>query len=271
MGIKRMGAIALALLFCAVCTACGIPSRQVSINGDMLTKEYRPDGAADGPYHIVIEDLILTGNASVTVIPADEAYAVVSAPEGLFDYGFAVAFDGDTVSVGTDRSNIIFRCKDFALTIYADYDSITCSGGFQLDTDAAGVDRLALVVNGVVQGSVHGLDASSGDFSVSGAADLEIAGDIDDFSLTLSGAGKLVISGASDTFHAVINGAGRIDGSAFTAREADLEIHGVGSGVIGVSDTLNASVAGEGAIRYFGDPAQVHTSIAGAGSILPVE
>ena len=269
--IQRMGSIALALLLCAVCAGCGIPSLPVSMNGETLTREYRPAETADGPYHIVIEDLILTGNASVTVIPADEAYAVVSAPEGLFDYGFAVAFDGDTVSVGTDRSDTVFRCKDFALTIYADYDSITCSGGFQLDADASGIDRLTLTVNGAVQGAVHDLDASYGDFAVSGAADLEIDGDIDDFSLTLSGAGKLVIRGASDTFHAVINGAGRIDGSAFTAREADLEIRGVGSGVIGVSDTLNASVAGEGTIRYYGNPAQVHTSIAGAGSILPAE
>ncbi len=269
--MKKIVSMTLVFLVCAACTACRISSRQVFVDGEMCTQTYQPEVTADGPYHIVIEDLILTGDASIVIEPSDEPYAEVVCPQKMLDYGFSVVYEDETIRVGTNGSNLAFRCGDFSLTIHANYNSITCNGGFEIDVDASGVDRLAFTANGAVKGTVHDLDASYADFAIAGAADLRVDGNIEDFSLSLSGAGKLVLDGTSDTFAAEINGAGKLDGAAFTVREAALDIRGIGSGVIGVSETLSAHVAGGGSIRYFGDPKQVNSSVAGAGSILPAE
>ncbi len=102
---------------------------------------------------------------------------------------------------------------------------------------------------------------------VSGAAQVnarDIEGEQVEFSV--SGAAKIRANGKADRLTVSISGAGDADLDHLQVKDAVVSIAGVGKALVYPTDTLNATIAGAGEIRYEGEP-RVVSSISGAGSV----
>ncbi len=103
-------------------------------------------------------------------------------------------------------------------------------------------------VHGAVDAEIHGFDGDGFEFSVSGAAELEIDGQVDDLDIAVSGAGD-------------------IEARDLKAKHVKVRISGAGNAEIYASESLDARISGAGNLDYWGSPDKKKTSVSGVGSI----
>jgi Putative auto-transporter adhesin, head GIN domain len=84
--------------------------------------------------------------------------------------------------------------------------------------------------------------------------------------VNVSGAGDITLTGKADSQDINLSGAGNYHGDNLAGKDVKITTSGAGSAVVQVSDTLDATVSGAGAVRYIGDP-QVKQNVSGAGSV----
>jgi hypothetical protein len=82
----------------------------------------------------------------------------------------------------------------------------------------------------------------------------------------LTGVGDMTIDGSADSLDLNLEGVGNYEGEGFKTKQATVHSKGVGSAVLNVSDRLDASVSGIGAVEYIGSP-KVQKSGEGLGHI----
>lgn len=104
--------------------------------------------------------------------------------------------------------------------------------------------------------------------SVSGAAEVDIAKFAGErFEFALSGAAELEMDGVVEDLDIQVSGAGEIDTRDLEARHVKVRISGAGHANITASESLDAKVSGVGNINYWGNPSDKSTSVSGLGSI----
>jgi hypothetical protein len=102
---------------------------------------------------------------------------------------------------------------------------------------------------------------------VSGGAEIDVKGlRTDSLSVGVSGAGDITITGETDDQTISISGAGKYHADAFKSKNATVNISGIGSALLAVSDKLDVHVSGAGEVEYVGDP-KVSEQVSGAGSV----
>jgi len=89
----------------------------------------------------------------------------------------------------------------------------------------------------------------------------------DDLTVTLSGSGALDASGTADRLEVSLSGSGDARLGSLVTRDARAVVSGSGRIALNVTDSLDASVPGSGAITYSGEPEHVTTSVTGAGVV----
>ena len=90
----------------------------------------------------------------------------------------------------------------------------------------------------------------------------------DNLDLIVNGAGNVSISGNSNYIYCFINGAGNVSAKEFAVQKCKAIVNGAGNITITVTEDLDATVNGAGNIFYYGNPANVTTSITGLGQIV---
>lgn len=178
-----------------------------------------------------------------------------------------------------------------------DFTSIELRGGARLDVlvgpapslvVAGGTDEVAAFVGRVENGTLvlererrvlggwGGGDAlhlrvtvpALGSLVVNGATAATLTGlSGGELRLELNGASSLEASGSVDRVDARLSGAGSMDLSRLVAAKASVEANGAGNIKVHATSVLDARVNGVGTVRYLGNPAEVHKSINGLGSI----
>lgn len=84
--------------------------------------------------------------------------------------------------------------------------------------------------------------------------------------IALTGVGNMTIEGSADSLDLSLDGVGSYQGDRFKTKQATVRSEGVGNAVINVSDQLDVSVSGVGAIEYIGSP-KVQKSGRGLGEV----
>lgn len=82
----------------------------------------------------------------------------------------------------------------------------------------------------------------------------------------LSGSGSMTLGGTADTQAVTISGSGRYDAAKLASKSVSIDISGSGIAVVMPSDTLNATIGGNGSLEYIGNPT-VTQNISGSGRI----
>ncbi len=103
---------------------------------------------------------------------------------------------------------------------------------------------------------------------ISGAGDVDITGfKGHKFKYSLSGAGDLEMDGQVDNLEIRISGAGNADTQKLEAQKVKVRISGAGNATVYADESLNGNVSGVGNLTYYGDPEDTETSVSGLGKI----
>lgn len=105
-------------------------------------------------------------------------------------------------------------------------------------------------------------------FRLSGANKLTIEDyDQDTLSVKVSGASEVDVAGQTRAVSLDISGAGDADLGRLKAREAEVEISGAGEATIAPTERARLAISGMGEIELLTRPGQLETDISGAGRI----
>jgi hypothetical protein len=115
-----------------------------------------------------------------------------------------------------------------------------------------------------VEITVPSLDA----VRLSGSGAMTIDGhDLSFLTVALPGSGSIVGAGSVASLDVDLAGSGDIDFGKLVARDATVDLSGVGSVLVHVTGRLEADVSGTGSITYSGEPDSVEQEITGVGSV----
>ena len=82
----------------------------------------------------------------------------------------------------------------------------------------------------------------------------------------LPGAGSIEVDGEADRLELALTGAGDLDAVDLRAADASVDSTGAVNATLWVTDRLDLSMTGAGAVRYHGDPS-VTSTITGVGRV----
>jgi hypothetical protein len=85
--------------------------------------------------------------------------------------------------------------------------------------------------------------------------------------VTLPGSGTLTGSGTATRLDVTVSGSGTVQFTRLVANDVRAIVSGSGSIFITATESLDASVSGNGAILYVGNPHDVTKSVTGTGAI----
>jgi hypothetical protein len=106
--------------------------------------------------------------------------------------------------------------------------------------------------------------------TLSGSGNVTVSGvDEPRLTVTLSGSGNVFADGSTDELDVTVSGSGQAQLDSLVARDVDAVVSGSGVIVVTATESLDASVPGDGAILYGGGPTAVTTTVSGTGAITP--
>lgn len=104
---------------------------------------------------------------------------------------------------------------------------------------------------------------------VHGVSNVEIEGmDAESVSFELAGVGNIEARGRVKRLEAQLDGVGKIDLRDLVAQDADVHAGGVGEVLVNVEGVLDARVKGMSKVRYYGDPREVRDDVDGFGRLV---
>jgi hypothetical protein len=86
--------------------------------------------------------------------------------------------------------------------------------------------------------------------------------------LTIAGSGDAQLAGRVDDFTLSIKGSGDVDAGGLAAKRVKVVMNGSGDAIVDASDTLDVQMSGSGDLRYRGSP-KLTRNVHGSGSISP--
>ena len=209
----------------------------VTLSGEVAEEEVSP---ADGKKitSVVLNgasfNAVNGGTAFIKIIPSAENRVEIKYQSDIKDHGFAVTAKNGELKISTDRE-IHFRTECFEVTVYANCDSVSISGGIELIMDGVSTESLEIDVQGAVKAQIADAHADSMSIKVDGAGEFDINGDV-------------------DTFSAEFNGAGELRAMELVCKDASISISGAGEAEISCTGTLSTDISGVGNVGYYGSP-----------------
>lgn len=88
-----------------------------------------------------------------------------------------------------------------------------------------------------------------------------------DLKLESNGASSIIVHGSVTNLEANLSGATRLNGTTLHTQSAKVALTGACYADVTVTETLNASISGAGAITYAGNPKSVEKNVSGVGTI----
>ncbi len=87
------------------------------------------------------------------------------------------------------------------------------------------------------------------------------------FAIESTGAAKVELDGNIDELVTDMTGASKLDAESLQTKTAEISSTGASKAEVAVSETLKVSITGAGKVVYSGNPATIQKTISGAGSI----
>jgi tellurite resistance-related uncharacterized protein len=131
-------------------------------------------------------------------------------------------------------------------------------------------DLTSLDISGLGDVQIEPLTTPNLDINMSGAGRI-VQNQIstDKLDVTLSGLGGMDISGVANDATILISGAGNVNAPDLQLQTAEINVSGLGSATLWVTDQLTGNISGAGSVSYYGNP-QVNTTVSGAGNFKPL-
>lgn len=207
-----------------------------------ITEETRNVGAffnldIDGEYDIVLQE----GSTPLVTVRTDE---------NLHQY-VETKLDGKTLKISSVENVAPSEGTRLIIT-YQSIEDILLGGAAKVQNRGVlNSDKLNLRVNGA------------------GVIDLSIQSR--EFNLKVPGAGSVILRGKADKQKLELGGAGNLAAFELESKECEIDLSGIGSAQVFVTDNLQAEISGVGNIRFKGDPRNISREVSGLGNIERVE
>ncbi len=125
----------------------------------------------------------------------------------------------------------------------------------------------ALTVGG--SGRIHAARLKSPGLraTIGGSGEIALdALDTDTVHFTIGGSGRVTAAGRADVLEVAVAGSGELSAAKLESRRANIAVQGSAQADVWAKETLNATIAGSGAVNYRGSP-QVHRTVVGSGTV----
>ena len=172
------------------------------------------------------DEIDVGGAFDLEITLGDEQKVLMTIDDNLWD-NLEVEVNGSTLEVGWDKS---------------------CQPDGKCTIEIVVLELKAMDIHGAAEVEITGYHGDSFEFDVSGAAELEMDGEVDRLEINVSGAGE-------------------IDTRDLKARAVEISVSGAGEAKIYASESFEGRVSGVGDITYYGNPEHVKTKVSGMGSI----
>ncbi|MCP4574037.1 MAG: DUF2807 domain-containing protein [bacterium] len=219
MRFRHAAPVLCALLLIAVVTmpAEARWGRTIEGSGDMETRELDLD---------TFDAIDLGGAFEVTITFGDYQKIEVTIDDNLWD-NLEADVKGGVLEIGWDKS---------------------CNPDDDCEIVIVMKELERFDVHGACSALIEDFDGDRFEFTVSGAADLDIDGEVDELEIQISGAGDL-------------------DARSLKAKHVKVRISGAGNGELYASESIDARISGAGSLDYWGSPEKEKTKVSGVGSI----
>lgn len=111
------------------------------------------------------------------------------------------------------------------------------------------------------------LNAKNLDLRLDGASVINLGLKAEELKLRVAGAGVVTLSGEVDKQDLELSGAGNLSAFDLKSKDCTIELSGIGTAQISVSNNLDSEVSGVGTIRFIGDPRNIKREVSGLGNI----
>jgi hypothetical protein len=229
----------------------------VSVFGCEDVTTISPTRTITGSGTVVEEPRTVTGFTGVSAetlgdvqieIGAEEALTL-RAEDNLLPYLITEVENG-ILRIWTETGVDLGRTQDIEIHVTAtSVNSVVLTGV----GDVAGADLVATAFSVVLSGlggiELSNLDAEQLDVLIAGQGDVRLSGTVNEQTITISGVGDY-------------------EAPELSSADASVQIGGIGSATLRVSDQLTATITGSGSICYIGSPT-VESTITGQGTVGP--
>ncbi len=165
------------------------------------------------------------------------------------------AFDLD-ITIGDQQKVVMTIDDNLWENLEAEVSGGTLEIGWDKSCETDGDCRVEIVVRDLNALDIHG------------AADVEISQySGDSFKFDVSGAAELEMDGTVDELEIHVSGAGEIDTRELKAKSVEISVSGAGEAKVYASESFEGRVSGVGNIDYWGDPEHEKTRVSGLGNI----
>jgi len=210
--------VAMALFLAAgQATAFSFGKKTLEGSGDMETRELSLKE---------FDEIEVGGAFELKITLGDEQKVVMTIDDNLWD-NLEAEVHGGTLEIGWDKS---------------------CSPDGECRVVIVVRELKRMDIHGAAEVLIEGYRGDSFDFNVSGAAELEMEGEVDKLEIHVSGAGE-------------------IDTRELKAKSVEISVSGAGEAKVFASESFEGRVSGVGNISYWGDPEHQKTKVSGMGNI----
>lgn len=102
---------------------------------------------------------------------------------------------------------------------------------------------------------------------LSGASDVNLDIDVEDFDCGLSGSSDLHLSGRAENMNIGVSGSGEIHGKELYGTRGNIGVSGSGTVHVHLSEAITASVSGSGDVYCYGNPSHTQFQTSGSGEV----
>ena len=190
----------------------------------------------------------LAGMGTLIIEYGDEEALTIEAEDNLIEH-IETEVRGDTLVIGiedgyTFNTNATLR---YYLTV-DDLEAVKVSGLGDVELDPTETESFTVEISGAGDIDIDSLDADNLDVSLSGLGNLKING------------GEVVSQEIN------ISGTGDYNGLDLQSTQTRVDVSGLGSATVNVSESLDVNISGAGHVKYTGNPS-IDQSVSGVGSL----
>lgn len=236
--ILKLAAIAALIAAMALGAAsCRWTVGVVRGSGDIVSQERDVSG---------FDELHFSGMGKIIMDQGDDESLTIEADDNIIDL-IETEVRGGELHIKFRRGfNVIpTSSMKFFLTV-KDLDRIDLSGAGDINCESFETDDI--------------------EFNISGSGSVGLVLEAESLQTQVSGLGDINLKGKTDSHTVRISGSGKYDAGELESRYCEIDITGLGSATVDVSEELDISISGAGNVYYTGDP-DISQNISGLGRI----
>ena len=239
MNYKRFTLISTLILVILTTNACGFG--WVRGSGNLITESRNISN---------IDRVDLGGSGKLIITQSGEESLTIETDDDMMQYVSTEVRDGTLYLgfEGRDSKNQTLSPTRLRFTLTVkNLTGIGVSGSGDISTASLDTDRLEVNISGSGEVQVDSLMAREVEVGISGNGNVELAGEVTGQDIG-------------------INGSGQYDAENLRSKTVKINIGGSGDATVWAIESLDASIGGNGSVRYYGNP-QTSFSNSGSGKI----